>query len=548
MPIIRAVIRPLSRTALALGASLLWLAIYCLRFWQDSAAAMWQPGSLPFFVSLGCILLFLQAIPVMLMPGRSAPRAMVSLLFVIAALGAYFTSTYGAHLDREMMRNVFETDPAEVRDLINLRLILQFALLGLLPAVLVWRLPMAPYTLKSQLIQTLVYLGVGILVCALSLFAFSASYASYFREHKPVRYLINPGSIVYSGLSQALGAGRPRGNAPLLDPGGAVARVGIASGRPLLVFLIVGETARAANFQLGGYARATTPQLAALPDVFYFDAVTSCGTSTAASLPCMFSQLGREGGGAGPAAARNLNLLDALQAGGVAVQWFDNNAGCKGVCARTAQTSYVAAQHPQFCPHGTCYDDVMLADAARIAAAAAAQDTRAPAGFVVLHQMGSHGPAYYERYPPQFERFKPACATNLLDRCAREQVVNAYDNSILYTDHNIAALIDVLRANEQHLDALLIYVSDHGESLGENGIYLHGMPYAFAPADQKHVPMLLWMSPGYQKRSAVDAACLRGRRSVALSHDNLFHTVMGAMGLRNSRYRAPLDLLAACRH
>jgi lipid A ethanolaminephosphotransferase len=544
------VIRPLSRTTLALGASLLWLAIYCLRFWQDSAAAMWQPGiaGTLFLVSLGLIVLFLQAIPVMLMPGRVAPRVVVSVFFVIAALAAYFTSTYGAHLDKEMMRNVFQTDPAEVRDLINLRLVLQFVLLGLVPAVLVWRLPMAPYRLRSQLLETLLFLLGGVIVCALSLFAFSASYASYFREHKPLRYLINPGSVVYSGIAQALGSASPRRNVPLQDPGGAVTRVGPPAQRPLVMFVVVGETARAANFQLGGYARATNPELAALADLFYFDNVTSCGTSTAASLPCMFSQLGRDGGGADAAAERNLNLLDAAQAGGVAVQWLDNNAGCKGVCARVASRNFVPAEHPQLCPNSYCYDDVLLADAAAAAAGGlVASRPIVQDSLVVLHQIGSHGPAYHERYPARFARFTPACATNLLDRCAREEVVNAYDNSILYTDHNVAELIRILRATEQRADVLLLYVSDHGESLGENGVYLHGMPYRFAPRDQKHVPMLLWMSEGYRRRAGIDAACLQGRRSAPLSHDNLFHTVMGALGLRNARYSAALDLLAACR-
>ncbi|MEO7773460.1 MAG: phosphoethanolamine--lipid A transferase [Steroidobacteraceae bacterium] len=540
--------RPITRTTLALGASTLWLAIYCSRFWQDSAAAMWQPGlaGSAFLGSLGLIVLFLQAIPIMLMPGKTAPRVLASLLFIIASLGAYFTATYGAHLDKEMMRNVFETDPAEVADLINFKLLLQFALLGLLPAALVWVLHIAPRSFKSQIAETLLFVTGGVVVVAICLFSFSASYASYFREHKPLRYLINPGSVVYASIAQGFNGSKSR-RGPLLDPGGAVTRAGTLSPRPRLVFLVVGETARAANFQLGGYSRPTNPQLAALRDVFYFDNVTSCGTSTAASLPCMFSQLGREGGGAGSAAVRNLNLLDALQSGGVVVNWLDNNAGCKGVCQRAPSRQFQPADDPKHCPNSFCYDEVLVADAARLAAAAGTQAPRKLDSLVVLHQIGSHGPAYYERYPAEFARFQPACATNLLDRCTRDEVVNAYDNSILYTDHNVAELIKVLRANESRVDTLLIYVSDHGESLGENGIYLHGMPYAFAPRDQKHVPMLLWMSEGWRAGAGIDPACLKAKRSANLSHDNLFHTVMGAFGLRNSRYQSALDLVAACR-
>jgi lipid A ethanolaminephosphotransferase len=166
---------------------------------------------------------------------------------------------------------------------------------------------------------------------------------------------------------------------------------------------------------------------------------------------------------------------------------------------------------------------------------------------IVFHQIGSHGPAYAERYPPQFERFKPACHTNELHDCTREEVINAYDNSIAYTDHVLAKQINSLQAADDHLDSMLIYMSDHGESLGEQGVYLHGLPYGFAPHQQKEVPFLLWTSRGFEQRTQLDEACLRTRSQQPASHDNLYHTVLGAGDIRNSVYDPKLDVLSACR-
>jgi lipid A ethanolaminephosphotransferase len=166
---------------------------------------------------------------------------------------------------------------------------------------------------------------------------------------------------------------------------------------------------------------------------------------------------------------------------------------------------------------------------------------------IVFHQAGSHGPAYYQRYPKAFEIFKPVCSSNELSRCAREAVVNAYDNSLLYTDHNVARQIDALKAAAATVDGVLLYVSDHGESLGEKGVYLHGAPYLFAPDEQKRVPLLLWMSAEYRKRFGISPGCVEGRKAEAVSHDNLYHTVLGAVGVKSARYDPKLDVLAACR-
>src|SRR5690606_27656279 len=158
------------------------------------------------------------------------------------------------------------------------------------------------------------------------------------------------------------------------------------------------------NFQLGGYARETNPELMHLEDLVYFDRTMSCGTSTALSVPCMFSYFSRERFELKDA-GHYTNLLDALGEANLDIEWRDNNAGCKGVCARVPRIAYEGSGD-RSCAHSYCYDEAMLADLpARLRQVE--RDT-----VIVFHQIGSHGPAYAERYPPDFERFKPACRSN----------------------------------------------------------------------------------------------------------------------------------------
>lgn len=526
----------------AMGVSLLWAVFYNPRFWELTLHAMWQPAprSVVFLVSLFFLILALQALLLLLMPSRTLLRAAASTLFVIAAASSYFASTFGAIMNKDMLRNVLQTDPAEVGGLINSGMLTHVLVFGLLPAVLVWRVSLPRISWTARVRQRTGFIAAAMAICVAGLFACSANYAVFFREYKPIRFTLMPAAPVAS-LAGVLRGERNRNlDQPLLNPAGEAQRVGFGHTRPLVLFVVVGETARAENFQLGGYARATNPQLQDVDNLVYFSQTTSCGTSTAMSVPCIFSHLGREQFDV-DTAGRYTNLLDSLQQAGIDVEWRDNNAGCKGVCARVEQIDYSNRPDARLCPQSYCYDAVMLTDlAARL------KDIQRDT-VIVFHQIGSHGPAYSERYPPRFERFKPACHSNQLHNCTAQEIVNAYDNTIAYTDYILAQQIALLEAASDHVDGALIYASDHGESLGEQGIYLHGMPFSFAPKSQKHVPMLLWTSAAYDARVGMRAGCLSKRAGEAFSHDNLYHTILGAAEVRNRVYDERLDILAACR-
>jgi lipid A ethanolaminephosphotransferase len=309
----------------------------------------------------------------------------------------------------------------------------------------------------------------------------------------------------------------------------------------------VGETARADHFGLNGYARDTTPALAARGVLSWRD-VHSCGTNTLASVPCMFSPLGKQ---AFEARRDDYeNLVDVLQAAGLAVFWLDNQAGgCKGVCDRVPHASAFegldAGAKSVLCDGDECLDDVMLRGLdQRIAALPA--ERRARGVVLVMHQMGSHGPSYYKRSSPDAKRFLPECTSNALAECSHSELQNGYDNSIAYTDRFLGKTIDWLQGRSAQFDTAMLYLSDHGESLGEYGLFLHGVPYGFAPEVQKHVPMVAWLG-GMQARRQLSPACLARGVDLPLTHDNLYHTVLGLLDVQSPSYRLPLDAFAACR-
>ena len=477
-------------------------------------------------------------------------KAVAVILLLVAAASTYFMLQYSVVIDSTMMANVVNTDPREVRDLLSWTLLFSVLAVAAVPALwllrqdILWR-RWWPQAWRNAVVAALAFGVLG----AVTLASYQ-DLASLMRNHKHVRYLFNPLNVLYGGgklQADLLPRARHTMQAIGVDarPGPTYA----LTRRTPLVVLVVGETARAANFSLGGYGRQTNPaleQLRAEGGMTYFTDVRSCGTNTQASVPCMFSHQGKQAYEASKQPYEN--LLDVLQRAGLAVLWLDNQSGCKGLCARVDQVITRTLEDPSLCSGGECFDEIMLKGLdQRIAALDPAR--RARGVVVVMHQMGSHGPAYYRRSPPSFKKFMPECASNVLQDCPREQLVNAYDNTILYTDHLLASTAKWLErsARDGPQDTALLYLSDHGESLGENNLYLHGLPYALAPQVQVHVPMLTWLSGPMQKRLGVRQDCLQKNAGAPLTHDNLFHSMLGLLDVNTSVYQPRLDVFAACR-
>ena len=296
--------------------------------------------------------------------------------------------------------------------------------------------------------------------------------------------------------------------------------------RPRLLIMIVGEAARADHFSLNGYDKQTNPLLEK-EEIINFSKMSSCGTATAQSVPCMFSVYDRASYSYKKGISTE-NVLDVLvHSGRVEVLWRDNNSDSKGVALRVPFEDFKHDTTNTLC-EGECRDEGMLVGLDSYIKAHPNKDI-----MIVLHQMGNHGPAYYKRYPQAFERFTPVCETNQLESCSQAQISNAYDNAILYTDYFLFKVIDFLRGYHDSYESAMIYMSDHGESLGENGIYLHGLPYFMAPDTQTHIGAVMWF--GGEKPN-IDA-------DKSYSHDNLFHTILGFFKVQTKVYDAQLDIL-----
>lgn len=484
------------------------------------------------FVSVNLIVfLFLfTACNLLLWPKTAKPLA--AFFLITNAVCLYFMSNYHIAIDKIMLLNALETDSAEAADLFNKKFFAFLLIGGVLPAVFFCRLKIRFAPLRQEFLVRLGLTAAGLAVAAAVIFPNYKYAAQFLRNNRSLRYQLLPVNYVGAVISAVKIASRTH-HEPVLVGRDAVFRPYWQNGKPVLIVLVVGETARAKNFSLGGYPRDTNRDL--LPyagDLFYFANTVSCGTSTAVSLPCMFSAAGRRDFKPGSEVYTE-NLLDIFARTGYRVLWRENNSGCKNNCNRVETET--------FCRNYACKDEILLKD---FVAKAKSLDGNA---LIVLHQQGSHGPAYYHRYPAAFERYAPACQTEDLSLCPQSEIINAYDNSIAYTSHILAETVRRLKELSDRYNVIMLYVSDHGESLGENGIYLHAAPYMIAPEEQTRIPMLVWLDPDNADALRIDRECLRKKTAGSWSHDNVFHTLLGLGGIETSVYNPALDLISGCR-
>lgn len=528
--------------ALPVAAASLWMAgVGNVPLWRELRAlgVLQAHGGLLLAITLaGMVAAALHAL-LSLVAWRPLLKPALVLLLFACALGEHFMWTYHVVIDPTMATNTLQTDWHEALGLLTPQLALVVLAGAGVPSWILWNTGVRHRPWQQQALRNLGGAALALAVLASLLLASFQPLASTMRNHKELRYMLNPLNSLYAAGRAAFGGARSKGE---LAPVGRDAQLAAGGGKPRLLVLVLGETGRSGNFGVNGYARDTTPELARLRAVSFRDA-WSCGTSTAASVPCMFSPLGREGF---LARRRDTeNLVDVLQHAGLAVLWIDNQpGGCKGVCDRVATVSTSALPDDALCAHGECRDEILLKDLdARLAALP--PERRANGVVLVMHQIGSHGPAYADRTPPAFKRFLPECTSSHLPDCGAEQLRNAYDNTIAYTDHVLAGTVAWLQRRTDY-DTAMLYVADHGESLGENNLYLHGLPYALAPDVQKHVPWITWLSPGFEQHAGLSMQCLRARAQDHITHDHLFHSVLGLMQVGTSAYRSGLDAYAGC--
>ena len=487
-----------------------------------------------FLASLGVVLVAFTLFIFTLVSSRWTTKPLLILVLIISSLANYFMNTYHIVIDDTMIRNILQTDIKESLDLFSLKQLSYLIFLGLLPTYIVYKTPLKYRGFRTELIAKLKTLLITLVIIVASIFLFSQFYTSFAREHKPLRYSVNPLYWIYSSgkyISKTFeSAPKP------LQKLGTDATITPHSPHKLVI-LVVGEATRADHFSLNGYEKETNPLLKQ-EAIINFSQMYSCGTATATSVPCMFSIYPRKTYSYKKGRSTE-NVLDVLRhTDKVAILWRDNNSDSKGVALRVPYENYKSNKNNTICTEGECRDIGMLVGLDTFIQTHKDKDI-----LIVLHQMGNHGPAYYKRYTKSFERFTPVCKTNQLEDCTKEEISNAYDNAIIYTDAFLSKTIHYLQRYTNTYDTAMFYLADHGESLGENGIYLHGMPYFIAPQAQKHTAALMWFGENFSQQAMVQR--VKKHKDEPYSQDNLFHTLLGLFQVKTTLYDPTLDVLHA---
>lgn len=437
-------------------------------------------------------------------------QLVIFISFSFNACALYYLAEYGVFLDKSMMGNIFNTRGEEAFAYFDFKVVLYWLVFGLIPIMVINNVSYIKSGWKP-LVATPT-LAITFLVLVVNA---TASASLWIDKHaKYLGGLTLPWSYIINGFASAGTFQQSIDDQVLLED------ATLDANNKTTVVLIIGETARAANFKQYGYQRNTTPytdqfDLIALPNA------SSCSTYTTASLRCILSHTDSSS----EFATFYEPLPSYLHRMGVPVTWVSNNWGEPPIkVTNTVNAKKLKAE----CTTEHCQYDGIMTDWFN------AQDLNEQTQLFVFHQKGSHGPTYFERYPNRFETFTPVCKSADISNCDNQQLINGYDNSLIYTDFILAEIINKLKQHTKN--AAVLYVSDHGESLGENGMYLHGTPKSIAPEQQYKIPMLLWLSDELKQQYSV-------AEKPSYDQGNVFHTLVSLLGITTPVYDQEKDIL-----
>lgn len=452
-------------------------------------------------------------------------KALSTALFIANAAALYFMNIYGIEIDLSMIANIFNTDSREASNLWHWSVIMYVAGLGVLPGLaLFWIKVAKPRWLTGFLSSVGVFAALiaWLLATSFTWLWYDAHATRMGARILPWSYVVNTGRYLNK---YAL-----RNRAVILLPDATFADATPA--RKQVVIFVLGEAARAENLGYYGYQRDTNP-FTMQTDMVALPVGESCATYTIGAAACILTHEGRN------ASARTEfePLPSYLTRHGVETIWRSNNSGPPPMQVTQSQRARQIADacSGDDCPDGA-YDAALNWGISDLIATS--QSDRI---FIGLHQTGSHGPSYATKYPPEFAHFQPVCDTVQVADCSQESLFNAYDNALRYTDYLLADLVAQLESLPD-TDSVLIYVSDHGQSLGEGGLYLHGTPTAIAPSQQRRIPFLVWMSLGFQESRSLTYDAIMP--DTTFPHDFPFHSVMGAFGMKSDIYKPQFDIFS----
>ena len=450
----------------------------------------------------------------------------------------YATINYGVVFDYGMVQNTIETDTAEALSYVNFSAISFFVVFAVFPSWIIYSVRIVYKPFLFELRTRLKLVSLSALVVFLIAGVFNANYAAVGRNNKHLVNYITPYKMFDATYKYVRNNYfYPPLKFEILDVNPSIVRQDSTKN---VTVLVLGETARSKSFSLNGYDKPTN-QYTEKQQVVSFSNMISCGTATAVSVPCMFSRLSKENYNKRSAIAQQ-NVIDIVHLAGADVLWVSNNNGsCKGVCTRVKTEKIETDKSDPLCDGEYCYDESLLKSLRNKLKNITHDNT-----LIVLHMIGSHGPTYFKRYPEDKRLFSPDCQRSDIQNCTHEELINTYDNTIAYTDYVLSNIIEELDAfsSQDGIEASMLYISDHGESLGEKGVYLHGLPYAFAPDEQTHIPMIYWAG---SQQTDFSLSCLAGISGSPVTHDNIFDIVLSVMSVRTKMYNVDNDPFIRCK-
>jgi len=477
-----------------------------------------------FFYLLIFLVLFLYLFIFLIIFGiRPLLKPLISFLLITSSFLFYFKNVYGVSVHENIILSfvdaITEKNLSEITDLLSLKLLLYILIFGVLPSLTLLLFNVNYPSIKKEYFIR-ISSALSLFVIIIGLVAFNYKGVSLtIRENKEINDKSIPHYYMMSLFNIAKDSIKPKqkflslkNQTNILEPNKKITGI-----------IVLGETARADFFSLNGYADNTNPNLSKMDIVNYSNAY-SCGTLTKISLPCMF-YLGDYENFSVKKARNQTNLLDIILSTKTDVSWLDNNSGCKHVCDRV-KTIELSSEDK------TNYDEILLSYVDQMIL-----ESRNQRNLIILHTAGSHGPKYYKRYPDTFEVFKPTCKSNNPQVCSKKDLINTYKNTILYTDYFLSVLIK--RLEELDHETFMIYASDHGESLGEHGLYLHGVPRKIAPKEQIHIPWVMWFSDEYKKNNKL--ALLK--KDTEITHEFFPYTILKALKIESTLFNPNKSLI-----
>ena len=435
--------------------------------------------------------------------GRTVGKIVIALSLIADAICLYFINTYEVLVTEMMMGNVFNTRLTEASEFISPIGALYILFLGVPPCIYLFARRINYSTLKNFVKN----IGAALLIIAVILLANIRNTLWIDRHSTQLGSLLMPWSYAVNSIRHHSKM-RRRNQKEILLPDAI-----ITNDSKDVCVLIIGESARRQNFSLYGYERTTNPLLAG-DSVTIYNA-SAAATYTTATVKAIIDH---------KATDKLYEILpNYLYRNGADVLWRSCNWGQPPLhIARYADHRTLAERYP----HADArYDSLLLAGLKEEIAASGDKL------LAVLHLSTSHGPTYSTKYPAEFEIFKPACNTVEVSTADKQELLNAYDNTILYTDHIIHSVIEILKETSDRR-CCMIFVSDHGESLGEGNLFMHGMPKSIAPKEQTEIPFIVWQNDERTTMKNID--------NVEQYH--IFHSVMNYLGMESPIYNEELNI------